>query len=202
MEPASSWIPPIGRAQRRGSSVRRSMGDRRPCDRRSRRRESHRASQAPAPLAWSGCQPLGLGPKSSQAQRTAGAATGNGGPSATIAPIPTYLQFRGALGAARRDLARLQASGWDVTIADLHDAIQAACGGEDSHVYCFHANALDPTRSPTRPTRTSQHARLRSRERCGRGAFRQRLPRKLSLAWRPQFRGRLADGAPVLRSER
>jgi hypothetical protein len=59
--------------------------------------------------------------------------------------VPTYLQFRVALKGVHPAIWRGLLVRPDATFAELHDAIQAACGWKQSHLYCFYARALGPS---------------------------------------------------------
>ncbi len=58
--------------------------------------------------------------------------------------MPAYLQFRVELQRALPAIWRRFLIQPDASFADLHDAIQAACGWKNRHLYSFHAKALGP----------------------------------------------------------
>ena len=59
-------------------------------------------------------------------------------------PVPTYLQFRVELQHARPPIWRRFLIRPDASFAELHDAIQTACGWKHYHLYCFYATAIGP----------------------------------------------------------
>jgi Plasmid pRiA4b ORF-3-like protein len=58
--------------------------------------------------------------------------------------VPAYLQFRIELHDVQPAIWRRFLIRPDATFAELHDAIQAACGWKNSHLYCFYPKAVGP----------------------------------------------------------
>jgi len=58
--------------------------------------------------------------------------------------LPTYLDLTVQLQHARPLIWRRFLIRPDATFADLHEAIQCACGWKNYHLYCFYAKAIGP----------------------------------------------------------
>jgi len=74
---------------------------------------------------------------------------------ATIAVLPAYLQLRVELQHVRPAIWRRFLIRPDANFAELHDAIQTACGWEYRHLYSFHAKTLGPNPIAGVPDRIS-----------------------------------------------
>lgn len=61
---------------------------------------------------------------------------------ATIACVPTYLELKVELQHVQPSIWRRFLIRPDATFAELHDAIQTACGWDCSHLYAFHAESI------------------------------------------------------------
>jgi hypothetical protein len=63
---------------------------------------------------------------------------------ATIAWVPSYLEFMVELQHVRPAIWRRFLIRPDATFSQLHAAIQAACGWKNTHLHCFYAKAIGP----------------------------------------------------------